>query len=98
MLNSGMYHQLIDQKGGGGYLGNCRCRDGCQKLNTSTKAVYDTNLSDPLIIQLNIFKYIGVVTISKKVIPNLGIDEEISLWGNGMVLSGFNNFLTAPPN
>ena len=48
--------------------------------------------------QLNFFKYIGGVTISKKVIPNLSIDEEISLWGNGLVLSGFDSFLTAPPN
>ena len=26
--------------------------------------------------------------ISKKFIPSLSIDEEISLWSNGMVLSG----------
>ena len=55
-------------------------------MNTSTKAVYVTQLSDALIIQLNIFKYID--GISKKFIPNLSIDEEIALWGNRMVLSG----------
>ena len=55
-------------------------------LTTSTKAVYVTQLSDALIIQLNIFKYID--GINKKFIPNLSIDEEISLWGNRMVLSG----------
>ena len=37
-------------------------------------------------MQLNIFKYID--GISEKFIPNLSIDEEISLWGNIMVLSG----------
>ena len=67
-------------------LENYRCVDGCQKLNTSTKAVYVTKLSDALILQLNIFKYID--GISKKFIPNLSIDQEISLWGNRMVLSG----------
>ena len=60
--------------------------DGCRKLNTSTKAVYVTQLSDALIIQLNIFKYVD--GISKKFIHNLSIDEEISLWGNIMVFSG----------
>ena len=45
-----------------------------------------TKVSDALIIQLNIFKYID--GISKKFIPNLSIDQEISLWGNRMVLSG----------
>ena len=53
------------------------CVDGCQKLNTSTKVVYVTQLSDAFIIQLNIFKYID--GISKTFIPNLSIDEEISL-------------------
>ena len=57
---SGMLHQLMDPRGE--YLENCRCPDGCQKFNTSTKAVYVTNLSDALIIQLNIFKYIGGIT------------------------------------
>ena len=80
----GMLHQLMDPRGE--YLKNYRCADGCQKLNTSTKAVYATQFSDPLIIQLNIFKYSG--GISKKVVPNLSIDEEISLWGNRMLLSG----------
>ena len=45
-----------------------------------------TKLSDALILQLNIFKYID--GISKKFILNLSIDQEISLWGNRMVLSG----------
>ena len=43
-------------------------------------------LSDALIMQLNIFKYID--GISKKFIPNLSIDQEISFWVNRMVLSG----------
>ena len=64
---SGMLHQLMDPRGE--YLENYRCVDGCQKLNTSTKAVYVTQLSDALIIQLNIFKYID--GIGKKFIPNL---------------------------
>ena len=55
-------------------------------MNTSTKAVYVTKLPDALIIQLNIFKYID--GISKRFIPNLSTDEEMSLWGNRMVLSG----------
>ena len=45
-----------------------------------------TQLSDGLMMQLNIFNYID--GINKKFIPDLGIDEEISLWGNRMVLSG----------
>ena len=81
---SGMLHQLMDPRVE--YVENYRCVDGCQKLNTSTKAVYVTQLSDAPIIQLNIFKCI--YGISKKFIPNLSIDEEISLWGNRMVLSG----------
>ena len=68
---SGMLHQLMDPMSE--YLGNYRCADGCQKLNTSKKAVYVTQLSDALIIQLNIFKYRG--DISKKVVPNLIIDK-----------------------
>ena len=62
-----MLHQLMDPRGE--YLESYRCVDGCQKLNTSTKAVYVTQLSDALIIQLNIFKYID--GIGKKFIPNL---------------------------
>ena len=81
---SGMLHQLMDPRKE--YLGNYRCVDGYQKLNISRKAIYVTQLSDALIIQLNIFKYID--GISKKFIPNLSIDQEISLWGNRMVLSG----------
>ena len=53
---------------------------------TSTKAVYVTQLPDALIIQLNIFKYIG--GINKKLILNLSIDEKIMFWGSTMVLSG----------
>ena len=48
------------------------------KVTTSTKGIYVTHLSGALMIQLNIFKYID--GISKKFIPNLSIDEEISLW------------------
>ena len=61
----------------GEFLENYRCADRCQKVNTSTKAVYVTQLSAALIIQLNIFKYSG--GISKQVVPNLSIDDEISL-------------------
>ena len=80
---SGVLHQPMDPRGE--YLENYR-RDGCERLNASSKVVYVTQLSGALIIQLNIFKYIG--GINKKVIPNLSIDEEIVLWGNTMVLSG----------
>ena len=45
-----------------------------------------SQLSDALILQLNIFKYID--GISKKFIPNVSIDGEISLRDNRMVLSG----------
>ena len=73
---SGMLHQLMDPRGE--YLENYKC-DGCQRLNTSTKAVYATQLSGALIIQLNIFNFLG--GINKKVIPNVSIDKEIVLWG-----------------
>ena len=43
-----MLHQLMDPRGE--YLENYRSVDGCQKLNTSPKAVYVTQLSDALII------------------------------------------------
>ena len=69
----------------GEYLENYRCVDGCQKLNT-LKAVCVMQLPDALIIQLNIFEYID--GISKKFIPNLNIDEEVSLWGNRMAFCG----------
>ena len=81
---SGMLHQLMDPKGE--CLENYRFANGCQKLNTLTKAVHVTQLSDALIIQLNIFK--DSDGISKKVVPNLNIDEVILLWGNRMALSG----------
>ena len=55
-------------------------------MNTLTKAVYVTHLSDAQIIQLNIFKYSDI--ISKKVFPNLSIDKEILLLGNRMAVSG----------
>lgn len=64
----------------GKYLENYRCLDGCQKLNTLTKAVKVMLLSDALIIQLNISKYID--SIIKKFILNLNIDEQISIRGN----------------
>ena len=70
-----MLHQLMDPKGE--YIENYRCADGCQKLNTSTKALYVTQLFDALIIQPNDFKYSD--GISKKVVPNLSIDKEILL-------------------
>ena len=62
---------------------NDDCMFKIHVLNTSTKTVYVTQLFDALIIQLNIFKYSG--GISKKVVSNLIIDEEISLWGNRMI-------------
>ena len=68
-----MLHELMDPRGE--FLENYRCEEGCQLINTSTKAVYVTQLPDALIIQLSIFKYIhGII---KKVIPNLNIDGEI---------------------
>ena len=80
---SGILHDLMDPNGRP--LQGYKC-DGCKRLNTSTKAVCVTQLSDILIIQLNIFKFID--GLSKKVIPTLNIDEEISFWGNTMVLCG----------
>ena len=79
-----LLHQLMDPRGT--YLENYRWADECQKLSSSIKAEYFTQLSDALIVQLNILKYIGGVC--KKVIPNLGIDQEVSLWGNWMVMFG----------
>ena len=61
---SGISHQLMDSRAG--YLENYRCVDLFQKLNTSTKAVYVTQLHDVLIMQQNIFKYSG--GISKEVV------------------------------
>ena len=80
----GMLHQLMDPSRE--YLENYRCADGYQKLTTSTKAVYVTQLSDSVIIQLNIFKYTD--GISKKVVANLSIHVEILLWRNRIALSG----------
>ena len=70
---SGILRHPMDPRGE--YLENYRCADGCQKLNTSTKAVYVTQLSDALIMRLNIFKYSG--GISKKVVLDLSIGKEI---------------------
>ena len=70
-----MLHQLMDPRGE--YL---------EKLNASIKTVYVTQLSEVLIMQLNIFKY--SVGISKQVVLNLSINKEILLRGNRMVLSG----------
>ena len=49
-----MLHQVMDPKGE--FLEISRCVDRRQKINTSIKAVYVTQLSDALIIKLNIFK------------------------------------------
>ena len=81
-MTGGMLHQLMDPRGE--YLENYRCVDGCQKLNTSTKAVYVTKLPDALIIQLNICKHID--GISKKFIPRVLMRK--FPFGNRMVLSG----------
>ena len=70
----------------GEHLRNYRYADICQKLNTLTKAVYVTQFFDALMIWLTISKYSYV--IGKKVIPNLSIDKEISLWTNRVALSG----------
>ena len=72
---SGMLHQLVDPRGD--HLKKYRCVDGCWMLNTSTKAVCVRQLSDTLIIQLNVFEYFDC--ISKKFIPSLSINEEVSL-------------------
>ena len=80
---SGILNELMDANGR--HLQDYRC-DRCNRKDSSTRAICVTQLSDALIIQLNIFKFID--GISKKVIPNLNIDEEISLWGNTMILSG----------
>ena len=57
------------------YIENCRCENECQKLNTSAKGVYVTQLSDAH-IQLKIFEYIDGVT---KKTYSLSTDEEILL-------------------
>ena len=51
---SALLHQPMDPREE--YLENCICVDGSQKLNASTKAVYVTQLSDALIVQLSILK------------------------------------------
>ena len=58
---SGILSQLTDPRGE--YLENYRSANGCQKFNASAKAVCFTQLSDALIIQVNIFKYSGVSVI-----------------------------------
>ena len=68
---TGMLHHLMDHRGE--YLEKYRCLGGCRKLNTSTKAIYATQLCEALIIKLTTFdKYIS--SISNRVIPNLSID------------------------
>ena len=75
-----MIHQLMYPKEE--YV---QCVDRCQKLNTSTKAGYGTQLPYALIIELTKhFKYID--GISKKFIPNFSTDEEISLLDDTLVL------------
>ena len=78
---SGILNELMDPRGRA--MPDYRC-DECSIAGSSTKAVCVTHLSEVLIIQLSIFKFIDNTT--KKIIPNLIIDEEISLWGNTMTL------------
>lgn len=55
-------------------------------MNTSKKAVCVPQLSDALLVLLNIFKYIdGII---KNFISNLSIDEEITHWRSTMALVG----------
>ena len=80
---SGMLNELMDPRGK--LLQDYRC-DRCHRVNTTTKAVYPTQVFDILLIQLNAFRFIyGTV---RKVTPNVNIDQEISLWGNLMTLTG----------
>ena len=66
-------------------------------MNTSKKAVCVPQLSDALLVLLNIFKYIdGII---KNFISNLSIDEEITHWRYTMALVGVfimkeNNLIT----
>ena len=77
------------------YIENCRCENECQKLNTSAKGVYVTQLSDAH-IQLKIFEYIDGVT---KKTYSLSTDEEILLLGNRIKVfpSGENGGSPPPP-
>ena len=78
---NGILNKVMDPHGRP--LTDYRC-DGCQTMSSCTKAYCVTHLSEFVIIQLNVFKYIdGAI---KKMIPTLRIDEEISLWGNTMTL------------
>ena len=80
---SGLLREVMDPTGK--HLQGYRC-DRCHRVNTTTKSVCPTQLSDAFVIQLNVFRFIdGSV---RKVIPSLRIDQEISLWGNTMTLSG----------
>ena len=56
----------------------CRWMSKVEYINKGSLIV--TQLSDALIIPLNIFKYID----GKEFIPNGSNDEEISLWSNRM--------------
>ena len=73
-----MLYQPMDPRGE--YLENYRCVDGCQKLNTSTKAVNDTVIWCTHYTAKHFQTFDG---ISKKF-----VDEKISPWGNRVVLSG----------
>ena len=66
-----MLHQPIDLRGE--YLANYRCVGECQKLDISIKVVYFMQLSDALIMQINIFKYID--GFGKTFIPNLMLNH-----------------------
>ena len=54
-------------------------------MNTLTKVAHVTQVSDTLIIQLIISKYID--DINEKVVPNLSIDDETSVLGIKMAFS-----------
>ena len=104
-----MLHQLMDARGG--YLENYRCVDGCQKLNTSTKAVCVTQLSDELIIQLIIQShcrhYTSGVNVDNKwfLISDTRISRQQKLKRSSrdisipyiLIYKKRSNFLVAPP-
>ena len=77
-----MLHQSMDPRGD--YLEHYRCADGCQKLEYINKdstyhtVIWCTNCTTKH------FQISG--DINRKFVPNLSINDEISLWGNRMVL------------
>ena len=74
----------------GEWLENNRWVDTCQKLNTSTKAANVLQLSDTLIIELNI---LNVLMYQEKCYSKMSIDEEISLWDNSTLwCASFDSF------